>query len=85
LSIHLRLSLPSDLFPSGFPTNILYAFIFYPIRDTCPSDLILDLIIWNTQNYVPYISIFRDVRDSTVNLRACRITNSLSVVLLCQL
>jgi hypothetical protein len=25
LSIHLRLDLPSGLFPSGFPTNILYA------------------------------------------------------------
>jgi hypothetical protein len=26
MSIHLRLGLPSGLFPSGFPTNILYAF-----------------------------------------------------------
>jgi hypothetical protein len=26
LSTHLRLDLPSGLFPSGFPTNILYAF-----------------------------------------------------------
>jgi hypothetical protein len=24
---HLRLGLPSGLFPSGFPTNILYAFL----------------------------------------------------------
>jgi hypothetical protein len=36
LSIHLRLGLPSGLFPSGFPTNILYAFLF-SIRATCPS------------------------------------------------
>jgi hypothetical protein len=28
LSTHLRLGLPSGLFPSGFPTNILYAFFF---------------------------------------------------------
>jgi hypothetical protein len=28
LSTHLRLGLPSGLFPSGFPTNILYAFLF---------------------------------------------------------
>jgi hypothetical protein len=28
LSTHLRLSLPRGLFPSGFPTNILYAFPF---------------------------------------------------------
>jgi hypothetical protein len=30
LSTNLRLSLPSGFFPSGFPTNILYAFIFSP-------------------------------------------------------
>jgi hypothetical protein len=30
LSTHLRLGLPSDLFPSGFPTNILHAFLFFP-------------------------------------------------------
>jgi hypothetical protein len=30
LSTHLRLSLPSGLFPSGIPTNILYAFLFSP-------------------------------------------------------
>jgi hypothetical protein len=28
LSAHLRLGLPSGLFPSGFPTNILYVFLF---------------------------------------------------------
>jgi hypothetical protein len=37
LSIHLRLGLPSDLFPSGFPTNNLYTFLFSPIRATCPA------------------------------------------------
>jgi hypothetical protein len=41
LSIHLRLGLPSGLFPSGFPTNNLYTFLFYPIRATCPVHLIL--------------------------------------------
>jgi hypothetical protein len=30
LSTNLRLGLPSGLFPSGFPTNILYAFLFSP-------------------------------------------------------
>jgi hypothetical protein len=31
LSTHLRLGLPSGHFPSGFPINILYTFLFYPI------------------------------------------------------
>jgi hypothetical protein len=30
LPTHLRLALPSGLFPSGSPTKILYAFIFSP-------------------------------------------------------
>jgi hypothetical protein len=46
ISIHLCLGRPSCLFHSGFPTNILYAFIFSPIRATYSAHLILlDLII----------------------------------------
>jgi hypothetical protein len=30
----LRLGLPNDLFPSSFPTNILYTFLFSPIHAT---------------------------------------------------
>jgi hypothetical protein len=46
LSIHLRLGLPSGLFPSGFPNNNLYTLLFSPIHATCPAHLIiLDFII----------------------------------------
>jgi hypothetical protein len=45
LSTHIRLGLPSGFLPSGFPTNILYALLFYPIRATCPSILILLYLI----------------------------------------
>jgi hypothetical protein len=47
LSSHLCLDLPSCLFPSGFPTKILYKPLLSAIRSTCPTNLvILDFIAW---------------------------------------
>jgi hypothetical protein len=53
LSTHLRLGPPSGLFPSVFPTNILYAFRFSFIRAACLLDSII-LIILIPVFYVKY-------------------------------
>jgi hypothetical protein len=46
LFTHLCFGLHSGLFPSGFPTNILYGFLLSLIRATCSDPFILlDLII----------------------------------------
>jgi hypothetical protein len=46
LSTYLCLGSPNGLFPPGFPTNIIHAFLFGPIRATYPAHLFnLELII----------------------------------------
>jgi hypothetical protein len=44
LSSHLRLGLPSSLFPSALPTKTMYSSLFSHLRVTCPSHLILHFI-----------------------------------------
>ena len=41
LSSHLRLSIPSGLFPSDFPTKTLHTPLLSPIRATWPAHLII--------------------------------------------
>jgi hypothetical protein len=49
---HLRLGFPIGLFLSAFPTNILYAIFFSPIRATYPTHLVLlDFIIIFGEEY----------------------------------
>ena len=48
LSSHLRLGLPSGLFPSGFPTKTLCRPLPSSIRATCPAHLILLDVITRT-------------------------------------
>jgi hypothetical protein len=38
---HLRLDLPNRLFPFGFPTKILHASLFVPMRATFSANLVL--------------------------------------------
>ena len=75
LSSHLRLGLPSGLFPSGFSTKTLYVPLFFPIRATAPAHLILfDLItrtiitiikvILQRNNFVKYACRGIESKDS---------------------
>jgi hypothetical protein len=47
--------LPSHLIPSGFPRKILYAFVIFPIRATCPALVILLNLIKVKGKVVPVL------------------------------
>ena len=73
LSTHLRLSLPSGLFPSGFLTKILYTPLSSPIGTTCPTHLILLDFITRTilgEEYKSFSSSLCNLLQSSVTSRS---------------
>ena len=77
LSTHLRLGLPSGIFPSGFHTKILYNPLSSPIRATCPAHLIL----FNFTTRTILGEEYKSFSSSLCNLLHSPVTSSLLGVL----
>jgi len=75
LSSHLRLSLSSGLFTSGFRTKTLHTPLFSPIHATCTAHLILlDLI---TRTILVLGEEYRPLSSSLCSFLHCPVTSSL--------
>ena len=73
LSTHLRLGLPSGIFPSGFPTKTLYTPLSSPIRATCHAHhILLDFI---TRTIL--VEEYKSFSSSLCNLLHSPITSSI--------
>jgi hypothetical protein len=84
LPFHLRLGLPSGLFPSGIPIKTLYTSLLCVLRATCSAHLILlDLIIRTIfgEEYRSLSSSFRSFLHSLVhNFLSTLISKTLSLL-----
>jgi hypothetical protein len=63
---------PNRLFSSGFPTKILYTFLFSLVRATCPAHLILlDLIVLIMYKTIIWTSVLYECETWPLMLRMC--------------